>query len=130
MKLLTGTALAMVLLLGGFAAGIPVGKSEGFEQGCEWALVQADIVARESGVFMPVYLDNGTFKVVMRQPRGLYKRAWKLADLDDEKKQGGARQRKAEARPLVDDPGESIAVNTPASDQQPESGAEMQVSRL
>ena len=87
MKLTTGTALATVLLFAGFAAGFPLGKSDGFARGSEWALLQADIVARESGVFMPVYLDNGTFRVVIKQPRNIYKRAWQLADLHDEKQQ-------------------------------------------
>lgn len=88
MKFLTGTVLATVLLLAGFAAGFPLGKSDGFVRGSEWALVQADIVAREAGLFMPVYLENGTFKVVIRQSRNIYKRAWKLADQHDEKAQG------------------------------------------
>ena len=46
----------------------------------EWALVQADIVAREAGLFMPVYMEGDNFRIVLRQPPGLYKKAWELAD--------------------------------------------------
>lgn len=99
MKVMTGTALATVFLLVGFAAGFPLGKSDGFARGGEWALVQADILARESGVFMPVSLDNGTFKVVIQQPRGIYKRAWKLADKHDEKQQGSLLYKMSEQTP-------------------------------
>ncbi len=80
MKILTEIVIAIALLLVGFAAGYPVGKSVGFATGSEWALVQADILAREEGAFMPVYLDNGNFRVVIKQPRNFYKRAWQLAE--------------------------------------------------
>ena len=99
MKFVTGIALAIILLLAGFAAGFPLGKSDGFDRGCEWALVQADIVARESGVFMPVYIENGTFKVVIRQPRDLYKRAWKLAEQHDEKQKNSRGNKVSELAP-------------------------------
>jgi hypothetical protein len=49
--------------------------------------VQADIIARESGLFMPVYFEDGRFRVIIKQPRNLYKRAWQLADRHDEKMQ-------------------------------------------
>lgn len=81
MKKVLGIIVIIIAFLGfGFAAGFSIGRNAGFETGSEWALVQADILAREAGVFMPVYLDDGKFRVVIKQPRGLYKRAWQLAD--------------------------------------------------
>lgn len=80
MKILSGIAIAVLLIVVGFAAGFPVGKSIGFETGSEWALVQAKILAREADSFMPVYLADGEFRVVIKQPRHLYRNAWKLAD--------------------------------------------------
>ena len=71
---------AVLFLATGLAAGYAAGKNVGFVTGSEWALVQADIVAREAGVDMPVSYDGGTFRVVIRQPKGLYRRAWQLAD--------------------------------------------------
>jgi hypothetical protein len=61
---------------------LPAGKV----QDCVGAsgLVQANITAREAGVFMPVTLNDGQFRVVLKQPRQLYKRAWELADRDEE----------------------------------------------
>ena len=82
MKILLGITIAIMLIVAGFAAGFPVGKSIGFDMGSEWALVQADILAREVGAFMPVYLADGTFRVVIKQPRHLYKNAWQLAERD------------------------------------------------
>jgi hypothetical protein len=87
MKILMQMVLAAVLVVAGFAAGFPVGKSVGFTTGSEWALVQADIIARESGLFMPVSFEDGRFRVTIKQPRNLYKRAWQLADRHDEKMQ-------------------------------------------
>ena len=84
MKIIIRTLSALALLATGFAVGFPAGKSSGFETGSEWALKQADVLAREAGVFMPVYLSEGSFRVVIRQPRGVYKQAWKLADRDEE----------------------------------------------
>ncbi len=80
MKTLPGIAIAMLLIVVGFAAGFPIGKSIGFETGSEWALVQAKILAREADSFMPVYLADGEFRVVIKQKRNLYRHAWKLAD--------------------------------------------------
>ena len=85
MKVLIRIVLAVVLLVAGFAAGFPVGKSVGFTTGSEWALVQANILARESGLFMPVSFEDGQFRVVIKQPRNFYRRAWQLADMHDEK---------------------------------------------
>jgi hypothetical protein len=83
MKKVLQTGCLLILLLLVFAGGFSLGRSMGFETGSEWALVQADILAREAGVFMPVYLEENSFRVVIRQPRGLYKRAWQLADQHD-----------------------------------------------
>jgi hypothetical protein len=84
MKILIRIVLAVVLLIVGFAAGFPAGKSIGFTTGSEWALVQASILAREAGVSMPVSLSEGQFRIVIKQPRHLYKRAWELADRNEE----------------------------------------------
>lgn len=84
MKKLSKTATAIVLLLAGIAAAFQVGRSVGFKTGSEWALVQADIVAQEAGVFMPVSMKDDKFRVVIKQPRGIYKRAWQLADQHEE----------------------------------------------
>ncbi len=84
-KIITQAALSLALLGAGFATGFPVGKDAGFNAGSEWALMQANLLAREAGVFMPVYLEEGQFRVVIKQPRGLYKRAWQLADAKEEK---------------------------------------------
>jgi hypothetical protein len=80
MKMSVRITLAIVLLAAGFAAGLPIGKSIGFTTGSEWALMQAGIFAREAGVFMPVHFGEGQFRVVVKQPRGLYKRAWQLSE--------------------------------------------------
>lgn len=73
-------ALTIALLTAGFAVGFPAGQRIGFITGSEWAIVQADIVAREAGVIMPVTFESGNFRVTLRQPRHLYTMAWKLAD--------------------------------------------------
>jgi hypothetical protein len=84
----------IALLIIGFAAGVPVGQSIGFTTGSEWALVQADLLAREAGTFMPVYYEEGTFRVKLKQPNHLYKRAWQLADRHyEELTNGGKCQR-------------------------------------
>src|SRR5512139_711078 len=83
-KIIPQIALSLVFLGAGFAAGFPVGKDAGFTTGSEWALMQANLLAREAGVFMPVSLEQGQFRVVVKQPRGLYKRAWHLADAKEE----------------------------------------------
>jgi len=80
MKIIIQLVLAITLLAAGFAAGFPVGKSSGFATGSEWALVQAEILARESGLVMPVAYEEGRFRIIIKQPRSLYKRAWQLAD--------------------------------------------------
>jgi hypothetical protein len=72
--------MGIVLVALGFALGFPLGKIAGFNNGGEWAIMQAEIIAREAGMSMPVRLENGTFRVKLKQPRGLHQRAWKLAD--------------------------------------------------
>ncbi len=80
MKKLSTTAAAIAVLLAGVGAAYQAGRSVGFKTGSEWALMQADIVAQEAGVFMPVSMKDGMFRVVIKQPRGIYKRAWQQAD--------------------------------------------------
>ncbi|MHB8843800.1 MAG: hypothetical protein ACYC7L_03550 [Nitrospirota bacterium] len=87
MQIIMRIMLAIVLLVIGFAVGFPIGKSLGFATGGEWALVQADILAREAGLSMPVSMQQGQFRVVLKQPRKLYKRAWQLADMYEEREQ-------------------------------------------
>lgn len=72
------------LLLAGLIAGFVAGKITGFATGSEWALMQADTLAREAGVFMPVSYDGRTFRVVIKQPRGLYRKASRLANQQEE----------------------------------------------
>jgi hypothetical protein len=84
LRLLTITVFAIALVMVGFAAGFPVGQSSGFATGCEWAIIQADILAREAGVFMPVSFNDGQFRVVLKQPGHIYRQAWQLADKYEE----------------------------------------------
>jgi hypothetical protein len=79
-KFIFRAAFAIVLLLMGFAAGFPVGRSTGFTTGSEWSFVQADILAREAGMFMPINYKEGKFHVVMKQPRRLHKDARERAN--------------------------------------------------
>lgn len=85
MKTLTRITCVVVLLVIGFAAGFPIGSTIGFTRGSEWAIVQADVIARESGLFMPVGFEGGMFRVIMKQPRGLYKKVWQQADKHDKR---------------------------------------------
>lgn len=80
MKKVSSTSMTVALLLVLMTVAFHMGRSIGFNTGSEWALIQADIVAREAGLFMPVYLNEGKFRVVIKQPRGLYRRAWQRAD--------------------------------------------------
>jgi hypothetical protein len=82
-KTLIWIVFVILLLTVGFAAGFPVGQRIGFTTGSEWAIVQADIVAREAGVVMPVAYESGNFRITLRQPRHLYQMAWKLAERHD-----------------------------------------------
>ncbi len=83
LKIIVRAAMAIALLLAGFAAGFPVGQRMGFTTGSEWAIVQADILARQAGASMPVIFEEGAFRVVVRQSPDLYKRAWELAERHD-----------------------------------------------
>ncbi len=87
MKTMTRIICVVLLLATGFAAGFPIGSNIGFTRGSEWALVQADVLARESGLFMPVGFDGGMFRVIMKQPRGLYKKGWQEADKRDKQRE-------------------------------------------
>ena len=80
MKTIIQIIMAAVLLMAGFGVGFTMGKSVGFNTGSEWAIIQAEIVAREAGMFMPVHLEDGVFRVKLKQPGDLHQRAWKIAD--------------------------------------------------
>lgn len=80
MKIMIRTTLMIAILAIGFAVGFQIGQSDGFSLGSEWALVQAELVARDAGLFMPIRYDNGEFRVLLRQPPHVYRRAWQLAD--------------------------------------------------
>ncbi len=82
-KTIKRITIVAALLLAGFAAGFPIGQSIGFSTGSEWAIVQADLLAKEAGLFMPIDYEAGKFRVIVKQPRHLYKHAWKLADRHD-----------------------------------------------
>ena len=84
MKIIIRIILTVAFLAVGFAAGLPVGQSIGFTRGSEWALVQAGLLAKEAGLDMPVSYDGQHFMIVMKQPRHIYKRAWKLAKLHED----------------------------------------------
>ena len=64
----------------GFAAGVPVGQSRGFKTGSEWVFVQASLIARERGLFMPVNFSEGHFRIILKQAPGLRKRTRRLAE--------------------------------------------------
>ena len=55
----------------------------GFNTGSEWGIVQADIAAREAGSPLIVSLEDGQIRVIITQPRGLYKRAQQAALYND-----------------------------------------------
>jgi len=86
MKIIIRILLVIALLAVGFAAGFPVGENVGFSAGSEWSMIQAGLFAKERGLYMPITYDGTAFRVVMKQPRLLYQRAWKLADLHDNNK--------------------------------------------
>lgn len=81
MKIPLQIVTAILLLIAGFAIGYPVGKSSGFSTGSEWALVQAELLAKEAGVVMPVTYEDGELRVKIKQPGNMYKRAWQMADM-------------------------------------------------
>lgn len=77
------TAVTLGLLAAGFALGFPIGQNKGFNTGSEWGIVQADIAAREAGSNLIVSMDEGQIRVIIPQPRGIYKRAQQQAELND-----------------------------------------------
>lgn len=89
MKILASILISIALLLTGLAVGFQAGKTNGFETGSEWALVQADLLAREAGVYMPVHLDENGLHVVIKQPKGLYRKAQQRAELYDQEQGRG-----------------------------------------
>ena len=85
MKIISMIVVRIAVILGllatGFALGFPVGQHRGFDTGSEWGIVQADIAAREAGSPLIVSLEEGQIRVIVTQPRGLYKRAQQQAAL-------------------------------------------------
>ncbi len=80
-RIIVRIVVIAILLAIGFAAGFPMGRQAGFMTGSEWAIVQAEIVAREAGRSMPVTLEDGQLRVVVKQPEDLYRRARQRAGL-------------------------------------------------
>jgi hypothetical protein len=80
-RFLVRIVVIAALLAVGFAIGFPVGRDTGFVTGCEWAMVQASIVAKEAGKSMPVTFEDGQMHIVVRQPEDLYLRARERATL-------------------------------------------------
>ena len=80
-RIMVRALLIAVLLALGFAIGFPLGRQTGFMTGSEWAMVQAGIMARETGVATPAVCDNGELHVIVRQPADLYQRARYRASL-------------------------------------------------
>ena len=81
MNIKTKRIVTVIILVAiGFAAGFSIGQSRGFSTGSEWAFVQASLIARELGLFMPVNFVEGRFRVVLKQPHGLYQRTRQLAE--------------------------------------------------
>jgi len=83
MKIMIRISLVIMLLAIGFALGFPIGQSRGFATGSEWAFVQASLIARERGLFMPIHFVEGRFRIVRKQPRDLYQRSRQLAEKND-----------------------------------------------
>ena len=89
MKTITTIVVRLAMILGllaaGFAMGFPMGQQRGFDNGSEWAIVQADIAAREAGVALPFSVEEGQIHVIVRQPQDLHKRAQQQAELNSER---------------------------------------------
>lgn len=89
MKIISTVVVRLAMILGllaaGFALGFPMGQQRGFDNGSEWAIVQADIAAREAGVSLPFSLEEGEIHMIVRQPPDLYKRAQQQAALYSER---------------------------------------------
>jgi hypothetical protein len=77
--------LRILMILGllamGFAVGFPAGQQKGFDNGSEWAMVQMDMAARETGMVLPFSLEDGQIRVVIRQSPDLHNWAKKQAAL-------------------------------------------------
>ena len=104
MKKIFGAAIAARVYGVSACQCIPFGKRSGFRTGSEWAILQAAIVAREAGIALPLYLHDGAIRVVLRQPPGLYQKAWRLADRFEEanKERETEKQRKMERSAIVE----------------------------
>jgi hypothetical protein len=85
MKIVLRIIMGILLVSLGFAAGFPIGQSRGFSTGSEWAFMQASIIAREMGLFMPVNFVEGNFKITLKQPHGHFRRTRQLAEKYGEK---------------------------------------------
>jgi hypothetical protein len=80
-KIVVRIAMMLGLLAVGFAVGFPLGQSKGFDTGSEWAIVQADIAAREAGMPLPFSLEEGQIRVTVKQSPDLHKWAQHQAAL-------------------------------------------------
>jgi hypothetical protein len=80
MKIIIRIVSVIILISLGFAAGFPIGQSRGFTTGSEWAFVQASLIAREMDLFMPINFVEGHFKIILKQPRGHFRRTRQLAE--------------------------------------------------
>lgn len=80
MKIVMRIVSVIVLVSLGFAAGFPIGQSRGFTTGSEWAFVQASLIARDMGLFMPINFAEGHFKIILKQPRGHFQQTQQLAE--------------------------------------------------
>jgi len=83
MKIIIRIMLVIILVSIGFAAGYSIGQSIGFTTGSEWAFVQASLIARERGLFMPVHFVEGHFRIVRKEPSDLHQRTRELAEKYD-----------------------------------------------
>jgi hypothetical protein len=84
MKTIIRVILALVLLSLVFTSGLAIGQRRGFVVGSEWAIAQTALVAREAGVILPMRMESGQLRIVVKQPRNLYHEAWRLADRYEE----------------------------------------------
>ena len=85
MKTISTIVVRITIMLGllaaGFALGFPLGQHKGFDTGSEWAIVQADIAAREAGMSLPFSLEEGHIRVTVKQSPDLHKWAQQQAAL-------------------------------------------------
>jgi hypothetical protein len=80
----------IILLVIGVVIGMliqhPISRRDGFELGAEWAIVQASIVAKESGVNMPVTYNGKEFKIILNRPKHYFRSVYMLAKHVEEEK--------------------------------------------